>query len=62
MAAGDQVCDLTFRNPVTVSSDVDPGRDVVILSDAVVDYLKRLRDALCAELADLEARLVALEP
>jgi hypothetical protein len=51
-----------FRSGVTASSDVDPGRDVVLMKDELQDYLKRFRDALLEDLAAAEERIAALEP
>lgn len=61
-----ETCDLKpFVSQITPSSAQeakDVGRDVEILKKEVVDYLKQLKAAVCADLQALDDRVVALEP
>jgi len=61
-----ETCDLKpFVSQITPSSATeakDVGRDVEILKKEVVDYLKQLKAAVCADLIALDDRVVALEP
>jgi hypothetical protein len=61
-----ETCDLKpFVSQITPSSAQeakDVGRDVEILKKEVVDYLKQLKAAVCADLVALDERLGALEP
>lgn len=61
-----ETCDLKpFVSQITPSSAEeakDVGRDVEILKKELVDYLKRLKKAVCTDLQALDARVTALEP
>lgn len=61
-----ETCDLKpFVSQITPSSASeakDVGRDVEILKKELVDYLKQLKAAVCADLEALDVRLTALEP
>jgi len=61
-----ETCDLKpFVSQITPSSATeakDVGRDVEILKKEVVDYLKQLKAAVCADLIALDDRVAALEP
>lgn len=61
-----ETCDLKpFVSQITPSSASeakDVGRDVEILKKELVDHLKQLKAAVCADLEALDVRLTALEP
>jgi len=61
-----ETCDLKpFVSQITPSSAQeakDVGRDVEILKEEVVDYLKQLKAAVCADLVAFDDRVAALEP
>lgn len=61
-----ETCDLKpFVSQITPSSAQeakDVGRDVEILKKELVDYLKQLKAAVCADLISLDDRVTSLEP
>lgn len=58
MAAGDILNEVpVFNSPITPGNEVDVARDLEIFQEAVVAYIRRLREALLSELQEIEPRL-----
>jgi len=46
-----------FTSSITTSKEVDPGRDTEVLSRELVDFLKRFRQAVLADLREAQAQI-----